>query len=109
MNRSMTSLRPWLCLLTLLALTLVLPTAPALADNLKLPPKGKRETVPFIDPATVPKYNPDAKWRTEPCEHCDGRGYVLVTKFDRKRMNNVTTMRLCYYCKGKGTAGMSRK
>jgi DnaJ-class molecular chaperone len=109
MNRSLTTLRPWLCLLTLVGLVLALTTVSALADSTKKAPKGKRETVSFIDPATVPKYNPDAKWQYEPCKHCNGRGYVLVTKFDRKKFNNVTRMRLCYYCRGKGTAGMSRK
>ena len=52
MNRSLTSLRPRLCLLTLLALTLALPTASGLAGSSKKPPKGKREMAPFIELAT---------------------------------------------------------
>lgn len=75
----------------------------------KTPPKGKKELVPITDTSTMKEYNPDAQWRVEPCKHCHGRGYVLVTTFDRKKFNNVTRMRLCYYCKGKGTAGMSKK
>jgi len=100
-----------LAVIGLLILVLVTSTLTALAGGSsgKTPPKGKKELVPFIDPATMKEYNPDAQWRVEPCKHCHGRGYVLVTTFDRKKFNNVTRMRLCPCCRGKGTAGMSRK
>jgi hypothetical protein len=111
MNRSLMTLRPYLCLLVLLVLPLAMATPPTLAggSSSKIAPKGKKELVPITDTSTMKEYNPDAQWRVEPCKHCHGRGYVLVTTFDRKKFNNVTRMRLCYYCKGKGTAGMSRK
>lgn len=69
---------------------------------------AKKEYITIEEESKMKEYNPNAVWRTVPCSKCCGTGSRTVYRYDSKANRSVKYLEPCPYCKGSGTAGMSK-
>ena len=71
--------------------------------------RKKSSWVKLTDLSSMKKFNPNAVWRKAICKHCNGTGHKVKSRYDAKRNRMIKWFIPCYYCKGKGTRGMTKK
>ena len=69
---------------------------------------SKKEYITIEQESKMKEYNPNAVWRTVPCSKCGGTGSQTVYRYDYKLNRTFKYLEPCPYCKGSGTAGMSK-